>query len=108
MNEKSIMRGNPNRFIAGKSMSITSHVRHHAFALSAVLVLGACAQNGVDESLSTAGATSCPDPRPEVCTLEYRPVCGTLKDGSDSTYANGCGACADVNVMSWTDGACPE
>jgi hypothetical protein len=31
-----------------------------------------------------------------------------LKDGSIKTYPNGCGACADINVTSWVENACPE
>jgi hypothetical protein len=50
----------------------------------------------------------CEEPRPQICTMDYRPVCGTLSDGSVKTYANGCGACGDANVVSWVEGECPE
>ena len=40
--------------------------------------------------------------------MDYRPVCATLEDGAIKTYANGCGACADTEVVSWVDNACPE
>ena len=40
--------------------------------------------------------------------MDYRPVCATLEDGAIKTYANGCGACADAEVVSWVDNACPE
>lgn len=75
---------------------------------TASLVLGACASSGADESMPVANATVCEDPRPQVCTMDYRPVCGTLNDGSTKTYANGCGACADAAVTSWVENACPE
>ena len=72
------------------------------------IALGACASTGAEKPMSAAEATVCQDPRPQVCTMDYRPVCGTLQDGSVKTYANGCGACADNGVVSWIDGACPE
>ncbi|MCP4767606.1 MAG: hypothetical protein GY875_15195 [Gammaproteobacteria bacterium] len=53
-------------------------------------------------------ATVCEEPRPQVCTMDYRPVCGTLADGSVKTYANGCGACGDAKVNSWVEGECPK
>ena len=48
----------------------------------------------------------CEQPRPQVCTREYNPVCATLDDGQIKTYATGCTSCADVNVQSYTPGAC--
>lgn len=51
---------------------------------------------------------SCSEPRPEICTQDYRPVCANLKDGTEKNYSNGCTACSDVNVDSWIDGECPK
>jgi hypothetical protein len=48
----------------------------------------------------------CNDPRPQMCTREYRPVCAQMLGGARQTYANGCEACADVLVNSWHDGEC--
>lgn len=48
----------------------------------------------------------CPETRPQICTRDYRPVCGELKDGSLKTYSNGCESCADVNVIGYRDGEC--
>ena len=50
--------------------------------------------------------TLCSDPRPEFCTMDYNPVCGTLEDGSSKTYSNGCTACSDAAVAGWILGAC--
>lgn len=72
------------------------------------LVLAACASTGADKTQPAAGATVCEDPRPQICTMDYRPVCGTHKDGSVKTYSNGCGACSNPEVISWIEGACPE
>ena len=48
----------------------------------------------------------CPEPRPQICTQDYRPVCAQLQDGSFKTYSNGCNACTDPAVTSYRDGAC--
>ena len=48
----------------------------------------------------------CVDPRPQICTQEYNPVCATLQDGSTMTYASGCTACSDVKVVAHTPGKC--
>lgn len=51
--------------------------------------------------------TLCRDPRPEACTMEYDPVCGIKADQGRQTYGNGCQACADPEVISFTKGDCP-
>jgi len=48
----------------------------------------------------------CKDPRPQVCTREYRPVCATLEDCTQKTYPNGCTACSDPKVMCYSPGEC--
>jgi hypothetical protein len=48
----------------------------------------------------------CEEPRPQVCTREYDPVCAKLQDGSVKTYATGCTSCSDSKVESYTKGAC--
>lgn len=48
----------------------------------------------------------CENPRPEICTREYNPVCGTLKDGSTKTGATGCTSCSDTEVVGYKMGAC--
>lgn len=69
--------------------------------------LGACSASG-EKSIAEAGATACRDPRPQVCTADYRPVCARLQGGGTKTYSNGCNACADAKVESWVENACPE
>jgi len=79
----------------------------NVFIAAVCLMLGACAFGG-EKTMSVADATICEDPRPQVCTMDYRPVCGTHKEGSVKTYPNGCGACSNPDVTSWVEGACPE
>lgn len=49
--------------------------------------------------------TVCRDPRPELCTMEYRPVCGD-RGGELRSYSNGCSACSDTAVSRHRSGAC--
>lgn len=51
-------------------------------------------------------AVICKDPRPQICTMQYIPVCAQLKDGSVKTYASGCSACADPEVRSYKKESC--
>ena len=48
----------------------------------------------------------CEEPRPQVCTMDYKPVCGQLQDGSFKTYSNGCGSCSDHEVVGYREGEC--
>ena len=74
------------------------------------LALVSCADQGEDNNPSqmtgAADMIMCEDPRPEICTREYDPVCATMEDGSVKTYATGCTACADSRVTGYTKGPC--
>jgi hypothetical protein len=59
-----------------------------------------------EESMPVAGG-ACADPRPQMCTRDYRPACGVRRDGSRKTYGNACTACADSEVVTQAAGACP-
>ncbi|MCK4840009.1 MAG: hypothetical protein KAS94_14490 [Desulfobulbaceae bacterium] len=65
----------------------------------------------------TNAAVACTDPRPQICTQDYTPVCATRDTGircvttpcpatEDITYSNGCSACSDKNVISYRPGSC--
>jgi len=74
--------------------------------LMSVLV-SACAAYGEKTSRpSISELTACHEPRPQICTREYNPVCATYKDGSKKTGATGCTACSDSEVVAYTMGAC--
>lgn len=51
--------------------------------------------------------TACQNPRPQICTLDYRPVCGQSANGETNTYANACMACGDASVIGSFEGECP-
>ena len=59
-----------------------------------------------DESLPIAGG-ACADPRPEMCTREYRATCGVRRNGTRQNYGNACTACSDPDVVSQGPGPCP-
>jgi hypothetical protein len=50
----------------------------------------------------------CKDPRPEMCTMIYQPVCGINKEGHFKTYSSDCNACSHVVVIGYNEGACEE
>ena len=68
---------------------------------------GACSTYSTESTVLSAPANICEEPRPQVCTMEYRPVCASLSDGSMKTYASGCSACGDTQVQSWVENECP-
>lgn len=75
------------------------------------LSLAACATIGEEDQdmNKEPGALDlilCEEPRPQICTREYDPVCAKLEDGSEKTYATGCTSCSDLKVKSYKKGAC--
>jgi len=53
------------------------------------------------------GLTLCQEPRPEICTQDYNPVCGKLTHGEKRTYPNACAACSESEVIGHRPGECP-
>jgi len=72
-----------------------------AFAMALPIALSACASQ-------PEMTTQCPDPRPQVCTMEYAPTCALLTSGASKEYASPCNACADDAVVGYLAGPCPE
>jgi alkaline phosphatase D len=60
----------------------------------------------INQGTDKQETVSCPEPRPQICTQDYRPVCAVRQDGSYKTYANGCSACSDPEVTGYREGAC--
>tara|TARA_R100000005_G_scaffold79178_4_gene46358 strand:- start:7059 stop:7367 length:309 start_codon:yes stop_codon:yes gene_type:complete len=55
---------------------------------------------------SASNEQVCTEPRPQVCTMEYNPVCALRDGGQRETLASPCNACADAGVVSHTPGVC--
>ena len=93
---------------------------HVAVIACACLLTGACAVPAQTSlALMQVSAVECSEPRAQICSRDYRPVCATRDNGlrcvttpcdstETATYANACGACADSRVFSHVAGACPE
>lgn len=77
-------------------------------AVVAPLALTGCTATAAPVSAASGLATTCSDPRPQVCTRVCDPVCATVADGERATYASGRTACADAEVRSHVSGPCPE
>jgi len=90
--------------------TFTSQFAAAALLAAILLIPAGCA--GVQTTGSSPGAADsndlviCPEPRPEVCTQEYRVVCAQMQDGSFKEYSNGCTSCSDPDVVGYRDGNC--
>ena len=68
-----------------------------------------CASNpaAVESTTGETGLIVCTDPRPQVCTMQYDPVCGRIGEGDKAewkTYASDCSACGDPQVSAYRPG----
>ena len=59
----------------------------------------ACAQTSVVVATvsSLPVLVACVEPRPQLCTMQYDPVCGLTANNQYKTYSNACSACSDTN-----------
>ncbi len=76
-------------------------------ATTLTLLLSGCTQQAMQPSPAPT-ETPCPEPRPQICTMDYRPVCGQGYSGEQRTFSNGCAACGDDSMRAYIDTACPE
>lgn len=76
-------------------------------AISNFLTTACSPQPPVREAVSAGpDLSACEDPRAQVCTLQYDPVCGHLGGDDHKTYGNACAACADSAVSGHRPGTC--
>ena len=73
--------------------------------ISIVLFFGGCGGDIATSMIDDFGKTKiyCKNPRPQICTMQYAPVCGKP---TNKTYGNGCAACRDSNVFYYVRGKC--
>lgn len=95
---------------------------HNVIKLGLTLVITiltlACTEDAaLTPDSAAAELTRCADERPQMCTFEYRPVCGQRDTGIRcvttpcpssewKTYPNACAACADKKVSGHLSGEC--
>ena len=101
----------------------------HRWNLPLLLLLAACSQAPVASGSGQPAPADtpkeeknepvmCTEPRPEVCTMIYAPVCATRDTGvrcittpcpssEQVTKSSSCNACSDPKVISYVKGECP-
>ena len=50
--------------------------------------------------------TYCKEPRPQMCTMDYTPVCALVDKTAVKTFGNACGACSNNNVSAYIANEC--
>ena len=93
----------------------------YILTITTLLILVTACQSTTNKvtkpEVNKPATVSCTDPRPQICTQEYIPVCATKDTGircvttpcpstEKVTYPNACTACADAKVYSYVTGAC--
>jgi len=74
------------------------------FLLSLMMLVTACAS--ADKKEPGIKEIICQDPRPQMCTMHYMPVCALLQEKQYKTYSNACSACSDPDVISYIKASC--
>ena len=87
-------------------VKIRLHITIIFLAIAAVALVACASGTPPQEVPDTKALTPCTEPRPQLCTMDYQPVCGQLKSGEFKTYSNGCNACTEPTVNGYRKGAC--
>ncbi len=74
--------------------------------LMIVLISSCAAYAKKTASASVSELTVCDEPRPQICTSEYNPVCASYNNGRKKTESTGCTACAIHEVNGYIMGVC--
>ena len=71
-----------------------------------IVACGATSEQSASGALAVSN--QCKDPRPQMCTMIYQPVCGVNQAGQFKTYSSDCNACSHIEVVGYNDGACED
>ncbi len=71
-------------------------------------MLVACGGGGYQRPIGADLQRTCPEPRSQVCTMEYAPVCAFVGKDQRKQYSNACTACGDTMVTAYISGPCPQ
>ena len=84
-------------------------IKYKYLMVMAIFAMSGCSASEADTgTLQPKDRVLCKEPRPAICTMDYRPVCGLSKDETEKTYSNGCSACSNPEVIAYIPGACAE
>jgi len=78
-------------------------------SLSLLSVACATVYDEENENYNEPGALDlilCEEPRPQICTREYNPVCAKSQNGGSKTHSTACTSCSDPEVIGYKMGAC--
>ena len=84
-------------------------IRYFSIALLFLVPVACATSYNKKNDINEPGALDlilCEEPRMQICTREYNPVCATMQDGSTKTGSTGCTACSDPEVVGYKMGAC--
>lgn len=82
------------------------HILLKVVVFSSTFLLWSCSTTS--EPQLPENATECSAPRPQMCTMQYDPVCATDKEGKTKTYSTDCTACSNPEVIFHQPKACEE
>ncbi len=74
-----------------------------------LILLALMSIHGCSTPLVNKGNTphlSCTHDRPQLCAMQYEPVCATLKNTTERSYSSACAACSAEGTRSYTLGTC--
>jgi len=80
------------------------YIKRPVIIIAGIILAAGC--GGGTSGGSNGELVACEDPRPEICTLEFAPVCGRFGSGRAFTFANACNACSVAGVTAYSSGEC--
>jgi hypothetical protein len=83
-------------------------MRSAMLIVTLLALVGGCGNGTYQPPMGAELHNTCPNERPEVCTMEYAPVCAFLEKDQRKEYSNYCNACSDVQVKSYIAGPCQQ
>lgn len=108
MPNDNVVVDNHKSYTATMNKTLVSQIRTIAY-ITVALLLHSCASEQSNSDIAAKG-TLCPAAGPTVrvqaCTMEYRPVCASLGDGTTQEFGNACTACSNPSVIAYVENIC--
>jgi hypothetical protein len=74
--------------------------------ISSLILSGGVLTGCMQAEVIPESAIVCKEPRPQMCTMDYRPACGYQSSTESKTYSNACSACSQAGVKWVIEGEC--